>query len=149
MGKVVCTKRQKMSLKIYADYYQFYFCEKASSADTSFIWDDNGAFERMLAVTEDFLAISTKRYSYVPVTVSLFESEPQIKYRRKPEKINQTHIQISTIATIGNFISLGTLKEIPFISPGKYHVKILYFALSSVKNDWVGSDRYEVHLWKV
>lgn len=140
-------KKQHQELMVYADYYQFYFCEQSSRCDTAVIWDQPGSAAHMLAHEPDFLAVGTKRYAEVPVVIELYDKAPRQR-KKGVERMNECELSIKTVAVIGNYISLGELIPLPFIAAGQYHVRILYERLSTVVDDWNGQDKYCIQLWQ-
>lgn len=136
-----------VELQVYADYYQFYVADTANSCDTGVIWDDPAAFEHQIAVGDGLVAVGTKRYGTVPVTIECYPFEPKLN-PLGIDRINECGLTVSKALGVGNYISAGELTEVP-VSPGTYGVRVLYSFQDQVTNDQTGNDRYTVQLWPV
>jgi hypothetical protein len=129
--------------RLYADYYTFYVQDRNSRPDYEAL-ASNENFERMLGVGERVLAISTRRYEYVPVMMSLHEQSPGYD-PAACDKINECSIEVKGGLQCGTVIS-GFLNDLS-LEPGIYRVRILYKNLASVVSDFEGADEYELQFW--
>jgi hypothetical protein len=135
-----------VELQIYADYYQFYVADLASTCDTGEIWNDE-ASSRQFACGDGLVAVGTKRYGTVPVRIENYPIEPKLD-PRGIDRINECTLTISTKLGVGNYISSADLTPVD-ISPGMYGVRVLYIHQDQVENDEKGNDQYVVQLWPV
>jgi hypothetical protein len=137
-----------VELQVFADYSQFYLADRDYTADTSVLWDDPTTTKRQLAVGDGLVAIGTKRYGTVPVTVSWHPREPKLN-TTGISRVNECGLTITTQLVIGNPISKPELTVIEGVDPGHYAVRILYMFQDQVTSDEVGNDKYTVELWPV
>jgi hypothetical protein len=137
-----------LDLQVYADYSQFYVADQAYTADTGTIWDDPSTSKRQLAVGDGLVAIGTKRYGTVPVTVSWHPRAPKLN-TTGVSRVNECGLTITSKLVIGNPISKPELTVMEGIDPGHYAVRILYMFQDQVTNDETGNDKYLVELWPV
>jgi hypothetical protein len=136
-----------VELRVYADYYQFYVADAASTCDTGVIWDDPETTKRQIAQGDGLIAIGTKRYGAVPVRVEIYPIEPKLD-PRGIDRINECSLTITTKLGIGNYISSSELTPID-IAPGTYGVRALYIHQDQVENDEKGNDQYVLQFWPV
>ncbi len=137
-----------VDLQVFADYNQFYIADKEYTCDTSTLWDDPQTTKRQLAVGDGLVAIGTKRYGTVPVTVSWHPREPKLETKGL-DRVNECGLTITTQLAIGNPISQPEMTVMEGVEPGHYAVRILYSFQDQVTSDEVGNDRYTVELWPV
>jgi hypothetical protein len=135
-----------VALDIFADYYQFYVQDAASTCDTGTIWDDPESTKRQIAVGDGLVAVGTKRYGTVPVSIEMYPMEPILE-PRGIDRVNECGLTITTGLVVGNPIS-AELTSVP-LAPGIYGVRVLYLYQKHVENDQTGNDRYIVQLWPV
>ncbi len=137
-----------ITIDVYADYCQFYIADEGNTCDTDTLWDDPDSSKRQLAVGERLIAVGTKRYGTVPVTIEWYPIEPKLD-ARGIDRINECGLTITTSLGVGNYISVAELTKVPTIQPGKYGVRVLYLHQKQVVNDNEGSDEYRIQLWPV
>jgi hypothetical protein len=135
-----------LQLKVYADYYQFYVQDAASTCDTSVIWDQPGSTEQGTVVGNGLIGVATKRYETVPVRIEMHRRDPGFSWAGV-DRVSECGIVITTTLGVGMPISLKPLHRVDFVTPGTYHVRTLATGFDTVVSDWEGADRYIVQLW--
>jgi hypothetical protein len=137
-----------VQLNVYADYFQFYVADVATTCDTSVIWDAPETTQRQLAVGDGLIAIGTKRYGTVPVRIESYPIEPKLD-PRGIDRVNECGLTFTGKLGVGNFISSPELMPIAPVelAPGTYGVRVLYLYQDQVENDEKGNDEYVVQLW--
>jgi hypothetical protein len=135
-----------VALEVYADYYQFYVQDAVSTCDTGTIWDDPETTKRQIAVGDGLVAVGTKRYGTVPVSIETYAMEPILE-PRGIDRVNECSLTITSGLVVGNTIS-AELKPVALAS-GTYGVRVLYLYQKQVESNEVGSDQYIVQLWPI
>jgi hypothetical protein len=136
---------RSFDLQVYADYNQFFVADKDNTCDTGVIWDAPGSTERQIAVGEGLVAIGTKRYGTVPVTVSIYPSEPRLNLKGL-DRVNECGLTITSSLVVGMFISNPEPTPIP-MEPGFYGLRAIYTFQDQVESDTGGNDHYTIELW--
>ncbi len=140
---------RKLHFEIYADYYQFYLECESSPHKSDEVWDaENIAFNRMLGVGEKLIAVGTKRYETVPVSIEFHDCESVLELE-KYSRINECSLEV----TSNKLVLSGCTEYLPDaarieVEPATYRVRVLYGNLETVKNDVEGDDFYILQLWK-
>ncbi len=136
-----------VDLQVYASHSQFYLADEQHIGNTETIWDDPVTTQRQLGVAEGIVAIGTKRFGTVPVTVSWHPREPKLN-TKGVDRVNECGLTITTKLLVGNPIN----EQVPTmegVEPGNYAVRVLYLFQDQITNDEVGNDKYAVELWPV
>jgi hypothetical protein len=136
---------RSFELEVYADYNQFFVADRDNTCDTGTIWDAPDSSDRQIAVGEGLVAIGTKRYGTVPVTVAIYPEEPRLDLRGL-DRVNECGIKITSSLVVGMFISNPEPTPID-IAPGFYGMRAIYTFQDQVDSDAVGNDRYTIELW--
>lgn len=133
--------------QLFADYHQFYLEDENITQDDNEIWTAE-ACEKLLAIAPGRIAIGTARNMTVPVTVEIWDREPD-EGRSDWDKINDCGIDIDS----GKLVILGCTDYYPDaarieLPPGRYHARIYYGGLETLSNDGLdGDDHYKIVLW--
>ena len=137
-----------VELEVYADYYQFYVQDLASTCDTSIIWDEPDSTKNGLVVGPGLVAISTKRYGTVPVRLEWYPKKPKFQWEGI-DRVSEAGIEVTTQLGAGILISASPLPVFDAITPGLYGVRSMAWGLDNVTSDSEGGDHYIVQLWPV
>jgi hypothetical protein len=70
---------QSFALTLFADYRLFYIKDEAADGDLSDSWDDRTT-ARLLAIAPGTIGVGTVRNTEVPVTIELYEREPEADF---------------------------------------------------------------------
>lgn len=138
-------------LEVFADYFQFYIQDAKVVEDLSPVWTEE-AVKRLLATGDGNIAIGTARNMTVPVTVKIFDSEPELQMDNENiiQQINECDLTVKSgeIIISGCTESLEDAEKIE-LQNGIYRVRIYYGNLDKLSEDGLdGEDFYEIHLWK-
>lgn len=141
----------EINLELFADYFQFYIQDEEVEGNLSDSWTDH-ANRILLATTTGTIGVGTVRNMDVPVTLKLFETQPD--YLPDPGntigQINECDIEISS----GKLVIAGCIDYFPdakriSLENGIYRARIYYANLDTISEDGLeGDDYYEIHLWK-
>lgn len=134
-------------LEIFADYFQFYLQDEASSANLGDAWDTN-ATQRMFAVMDGAVGIGTARNMDVPVTLELLDRAPSRDFTRFDHVVEG-----SLVVSTGTLVVAGCTDYFPdakrvSVEPGTYRVRLSSSGLDTLSEDGLeGEDHYLVQLW--
>lgn len=139
-----------IKLDLFADYFQFYIQDEKANADLSDKWTEE-AVKLLLAVTEGTIGVGTVRNMFVPVTIKVFDIEPEFLSDEEGviDKINECDIEV----TSGKIVIAGCTDYFPDakrieLKNGVYRARIYYGNLNKLsENGLEGEDFYEIHLW--
>jgi hypothetical protein len=140
------TPRNKFSLKVFADYHQFYIWDpKGSGRQAPVDWTEEDVSNR-LKVAPGVVVISPVRNMEVPVEVTVWENEPQIhlgEWQHVAEAPLKTEGSIEVHECTGGALALFS------VEPGDYTVRALFRGLDRLSEDGLeGEDSYDVQIWK-
>jgi hypothetical protein len=139
---------RRFEYQLFADYYQFYLQDESVKGDLSDGWSEE-AVTRLLAVAPGTVGIGTVRNMVVPVTVELFDAQPESDLEEW-DHVAECSLEVST----GRIVIAGCTDYFPDASridaePGVYRVRISYGLLDTLSADGLdGNDRYRVQLWR-
>jgi hypothetical protein len=139
---------RRFEYQLFADYYQFYLQDESVKGDLSESWSEE-AVTRLLAVAPGTVGVGTLRNMVVPVTVELFDAQPESDLEEW-DHVAECSLEVST----GRIVIAGCTDYFPDASridaePGVYRVRISYGLLDTLSADELdGSDRYRVQLWR-
>lgn len=141
---------KEIQLELFADYFQFYLQDEKASGDIRDIWTQE-AVDNLLALTEGVIAVGTARNMDVPVTIKIYENEPNLFADNQNEigQINECDLNIIS----GNMVVSGCTDYFPDakrigVPKGLYRTRIYYRNLDKLSEDGLdGEDFYELHLW--
>jgi hypothetical protein len=135
------------NFNLFADYFQFYLQDEASSGDLSDAWNDDSV-ARLLAVAPGTVGVGTVRNMEVPVSLEVLASEPPLRV------MGYDHIVEGSLSVRGNnLVIAGCTDYFPEaariqIQPGDYRVRACFSGLKSLSEDGLeGEDRYHLQLW--
>jgi hypothetical protein len=138
---------KSFELSLFADYFQFYLQDEATSGDLSEAWSEE-ASDRLLATAPGIVGIGTVRNMFVPVAVDVLEHEPD------DDSAVWDHVVEATLETAsGRIVVAGCTDDFSSalrieVPPGIYRVRVSYGALDTIsENRLSGDDRYRVQLW--
>jgi len=141
------TKEIKTAL--FADYFQFYIQDEKVDGNLSDSWTQE-AVDRLLAAGPGTIRIGTVRNMDVPVTIKLFDQEPElVKELEGVAQINECDITTPS----GKLVVAGCTDYLPDakridVSKGIYRARIYYGNMDKISEDGLdGDDYYEIHLW--
>ncbi|MBX2901168.1 MAG: hypothetical protein KF775_16050 [Cyclobacteriaceae bacterium] len=140
---------KEIKTDLFADYFQFYIQDEQTDGDLSNSWTQE-AVDRFLALAPGTIGIGTVRNMDVPVTVKLFDREPEIDNGLESvEQINECDIE----TTSDKLVLAGCTEYFPDalrieVNKGIYRARIYYGNLDKLsENGLEGDDYYEIHLW--
>lgn len=138
---------QSVSLKVFADYNQFYIWDReASDQMAPEDWTDEDVEARAKATPHVFV-LSPVRNVEVPFVLEIHDSEPQFM-SAEWDHIVEASIEIPSGQLEVHECTGGSLCEFR-IDPGTYRVRALYKNLDSLSDDGLeGNDSYKATLWK-
>ncbi|SEM47087.1 hypothetical protein SAMN04488505_104489 [Chitinophaga rupis] len=136
--------------ELFADYFQFYIQDENADGDLSDSWTQE-AVDRLLALAPGTIGVGTVRNMHVPVTVKIFDSEPEmIADNEHIAQINECSLETDT----GRLVLAGCTDYFPDalrieVTPGTHRARIYYGNLDKISEDGLdGEDFYEIHLWR-
>lgn len=140
-------KTQLHSLKLFADYFQFYVCDGHFATDISTVWDVVAA-DRMLAVGADLLAVGTARNMDVPLRLEVHDVEPASDISEWDQVIDcGLSLSGGTVIAFGCTDNPDDAERFS-VQPGSYKARVSYANLNDLSADGLeGSDIYRVQLW--
>jgi hypothetical protein len=109
------------------------------------VWDAKGATDHGFAIGSGLIAVGTKRYAEVPVTIEVNPVDPGFSWEGI-DRVSEGSITVTTRLVVGMPIS-ASMTAVPDVAPGIYAVRSLASGLGTVTDDWHGDDRYVVQLW--
>jgi len=136
-------------LEIFADYYQFYLSDEVATFRLENIWHDPQSVLDMIDAGPGEVAVGTVRNFTVPVTVRIFDSDPEYNPDQW-DHITEASLEI----TSDRLVVMGCTDYEPYakriaVEPGLYRVRVHYADLDSVaQNGLDGDDYIEVVLWQ-
>lgn len=137
---------ESYSLEIFADYNQILMHDEMDDGDLSESWNDE-AYNQMVVVSKNSLAMSTVRAMDVPVEIIVAGDEPSY-VAAEWDHIVQCSLNVSS----GNLIVRGVSDYLPdakkiAVTPGQYTAWLLYGGLDTIDDDGMeGEDRYRIVL---
>lgn len=145
------TKIHAIKLVLFADYFQFHIQDETAKGDLGPKWTAK-AVELLLATTDGIIGVGTVRNSDVPVTIQVFDKEPEFLADQESifSQINECDLEVKSgrILVAGCTDYFPDAKRIELIN-GIYRVRIYYGNLEKISKDGLtGDDFYELHLWK-
>ena len=141
---------REIKADLFADYSQFYLQDEGVvNDDHSGAWSQE-AVDRMLAVSPGSIIVGTVRNMTVPVTVRIFQTEPDILSNLN----NIGQINECDLVTNSNKLVLsGCTDYLPDalridVEKGIYRARVYYGNLDTISEDGLeGDDFYEIHFW--
>ena len=140
---------REVKTELFADYFQFYIQDEKVDGDLSNSWTQE-AVDRLLALAPGTIGVGTVRNMDVPVTIKLFDHEPEINNDLESVgQINECDIE----ATSDKLVVAGCTDYFPDakridVDKGIYRARIYYCNLDKISEDGLdGDDYYEIHLW--
>jgi hypothetical protein len=140
---------KEIKTELFADYFQFYIQDEKVDGNLSDSWTQE-AVDRLLALAPGTIGIGTVRNMDVPVTIKLFDREPEIV--DNPESVGQIN-ECDIETTSDKLVVAGCTDYFPdakriSVGRGIYRARIYYGNLDKISEDGLdGDDYYEVHLW--
>ena len=134
------------SLTLFADYHQFVLQDEAAPGDESDTWQ--AASQRMMAVAEGVVRLSTLRNTHVPVTLELLDAAPPSELARF-DHVVEGALSIRS----GPLVVAGCTDYFPDaarfdLAPGVYRVRLGISGAESLTEDGLdGQDHYLVQVW--
>ncbi|PRY05341.1 hypothetical protein CLV24_13021 [Pontibacter ummariensis] len=142
-------KIKEIKTDLFADYFQFYLQDELAERNLSDSWTQE-AVDKLLALAPGTIGVGTARNMDVPVTIQIFDSEPELPFDLTPfEQINECDLE----ATSGKIVVAGCTDYFPEaqrieVNKGTYRVRIYYGNLDKLSEDGLdGNDFYEIHMW--
>lgn len=138
---------RRFDYELFADYFQFYLQDESVQGNLGDSWSQE-AVDRLLAVAPGTVGVGTVRNMDVPVTVEVFQSEPESDFDAW-DHVTECSLDTST----GRIVIAGCTDYFPEsarieVTPAIYRVRVSYGALSSLSPDgFDGNDKYRVQLW--
>lgn len=141
---------KEIKKEIYADYSQFYLQDESIiNEDCSSAWTQE-AVDTMLAISEGSIIVGTMRNMTVPVTIRIFETEPEL--RNDIDNIGQIN-ECDLVTNSDKLVLSGCTDYLPDalrieVKKGIYRARLYYGNLDTISEDGLdGDDFYEIHLW--
>ena len=137
---------ESYSLEIFADYNQILMHDEMSDEDLTESWSDK-AYNQMVIVSKNALAMSTVRNMDVPVEIVVVDDEP-CYVADEWDHIVRCSLNVSSGSLIVRGVSdyLPDAKKIA-VTPGQYTAWLLYGGLDTIDDDGIeGEDRYSIVL---
>lgn len=139
---------QSHQLQLFADYFQFYLQDEVVPGNLSDAWS-RSALQRMLAVSEGVVGISTARNTSVPVTLELWDRAPET------DLAEFDHVaEASLVIANGPLVVAGCRDHFPDaprfdVASGTYKVRLSASGLRNLSDDGMsGEDHYLLQLWQ-
>ncbi|MBR2649851.1 MAG: hypothetical protein IKD55_13475 [Sediminibacterium sp.] len=139
----------EIKFELFADHFQFYIQDEKVNGDLSDSWTKK-ANDILLATTDGAFGVGTARNMNVPVTIKIFETEPEfLNDVNSIDQINECDIEVSS----GKIVIAGCTDYFPDakrieLKNGIYRTRIYYANLDKLSEDGLdGDDFYEIHLW--
>lgn len=138
----------EINLELFADYFQIYLQDE--QANDTLVWTDEEV-EQLLAITDGIIGVGTARNMTVPVTLKIYDAEPEILPDNLHEigKINECDLEVRSgkIAIFGCTDYFPDAKRME-LKNGIYRARMYYGNLEKLSEDGLeGDDFYEIHLW--
>lgn len=141
---------KKIETELFADYFQFYIQDESVDGDLSNAWDDD-AVNRLLAIAPGTIGIGTVRNMDVPVTISIFDGEPEYIHNLSTiQHVMECDLEVKSkrIVVAGCTDYFPEAMRID-IDKGIYRCRIYYGNLDKLSEDRLdGDDFYELHVWR-
>jgi hypothetical protein len=141
---------QEIKIDLFADYFQFYVQDEKVDGSLSDDWNQE-TLDRLLALGPGTITIGTARNMTVPVTIKLFDKEPDMLSELGTiGQINECDLETSsdTLVVAGCTDYLPDAMRIK-VNTGIYRARIYYGNLDEISEDGLeGDDFYEIHLWQ-
>ena len=138
---------EKYEFKIFTDYHQFYLHDADWYEKLPDGWKEQ-TIQDLWVTAPDSINIGTEREGMVPITIEIYDIEPQNDFSHW-DQVNECSIDIHS----GKFVILSCLESELLaanvsVKPGTYRARIYYGNLNSVSKDRLrGEDTYKVELW--
>jgi hypothetical protein len=139
---------EQFDYKLFADYFQFYLQDESRpDDDPGRLWTPE-AVERLLAVGPGILMVGTVRNMTVPVTIGIYEAEPD-EDANGWDQVNECSLEVPS----GRIVVAGCTDYFPdaariTVPPGSFRVRLSYGNLHALsENVLEGQDVYRVALW--
>lgn len=135
-------------IQLFADHFQFYLQDTVVPGNLSDAWN-RAALQRMLAVSDGVVGISTARNTAVPITLELLDAAPS------NDLAEFDHVaEASLVITNGPLVVAGCRDYFPDaprfdVSSGTYKVRLSASGLRNLSADGMnGKDHYLLQLWQ-
>ncbi|MDH5858872.1 hypothetical protein E8K88_03955 [Lampropedia aestuarii] len=135
-------------IQLFADHFQFYLKDERVPGNLSEAWN-RSALQRMLAVSDGVVGISTVRNTAIPVTLELLDAAPET------DLAEFDHVaEASLVITNGPLVVAGCRDYFPDaprfdVSSGTYQVRLSASGLRNLSEDGMnGDDHYLLQLWQ-
>jgi hypothetical protein len=139
--------KEKYEFKLFADYHQFYLQDEQADGDLSDSWTEQATTD-LFALTLGTIGIGTVSNSDIPVTVEVYNSEPDNDFDEW-DRIIECSINVPS----GRIVVAGCTDYFPeaariSVEPGVYQARVFYGELDSLSEDGCDSnDKYKIALW--
>ena len=142
---ITMTATHEFKLELFADHFQFYLQDEKANGDLSEKWTDE-AVNQLLAITDGAIGVGTIRNMNVPVTIKIFDLQPQFITDEQNEigQINECDIEVSS----GEIVVAGCTEYFRDairieLTNGIYRARIYYGKLDKIsENGLEGEDFY-------
>ncbi len=138
---------RRYQYELFADYFQFYLQDEGANGDLSDSWTED-AVSNLFAVAPGVVGVGTVRNMDVPVTVEVFDAEPESNFGAW-DHVTECSLDVAS----GKVVVAGCTEYFPDaarinLSSGSYRVRTLYGSLGTLSEDGLdGDDQYVVQLW--
>ncbi|GAA3596164.1 hypothetical protein Q4Q39_07960 [Flavivirga amylovorans] len=142
---------KEYKLEIFADYFQFHLHDEKYNPNFGNAWTEFTT-KNLLAITDEGIAVGTRRNMDVKVLIKILDSEPVPKNNNKDSifQINESDLLIISkkLVVMGCTEYFPEAKRIE-LENGIYRVRIYYCDLDKISKDELdGDDYYEIEIWK-
>jgi hypothetical protein len=141
---------KEVTTELFADYFQVYLQDELVDGNLSEAWTEY-ASKILLALAPGTIGIGTARNMTVPITLKIFDSEPDIlEDSDEISHINECDLEVKS----NKLVLAGCTDYFPDalrinVQAGLYRVRIYYCRLDKLSEDGLdGEDNYEIHLWQ-
>ncbi len=139
---------KEIKTELFAECWQFIIQDEKAEGDLGDAWTKE-AGARLLATGLGIIGIGTVSHNYVPVTIKLFDGEPDLLTEAAIGQINECDLRTNSDKLVVYGIGDDFEDAISIdVEPGLYRVRIYYGNVDKPFNDAVERDDfYETHLW--
>jgi hypothetical protein len=137
--------RHRLSVTVFADYFQFYLWDPEADPKAPEDWTDQNVSDRM-RIGPSIVVVCPARNTKVPVTVEVFDSDPGIDLDA------WDHVAEATLETRSGLVQVHECTGGPVgefrVQPGAYRLRACFAGLDSLSDNGLdGDDWYHVTLW--
>jgi hypothetical protein len=134
---------------MFAEHYQFYVYDgSADPGELSIYWDEDSR-DAMVLLSDNILGIGTVRHLDVPVTLEVYEKEPETEDLEEYDHVLQCTLNVPSGKLVVSAVTEDMYEAQRFdVAPGVYGVRIYYGALEDIdEQGFEGEDFYKVAVW--